>query len=662
MKKSSPAMKAASDAADLVASVAGNIRLIVGSGSEFAAESIAQLAGRGQWGEIVDRFWRTLAFGTGGLRGRTIGRVVTTAERGMAKDGARPDQPCVGTNAMNYFNISRAAQGLAGYCLAHFKKKRIKGRPLIVVAHDTRFFSREFAELVARVAVEMGCDAGLFEGPRSTPELSFAVRHLSATAGVVITASHNPSHDNGFKCYFDDGGQVVESHADGIVARVNALTTDIFKPLPKARQGRLRKLGAEIDAAYMERLETLVLDPAMVKAARGLKVVFTSIHGTGGVICRPMLRKLGFNFTTVKEQDAFDGAFPTVKSPNPENAEALAMAMAQAKKTKADVVIATDPDCDRMGVAIRNRAGKLELLTGNQIGSLIAAYRVRTLIGNGVITPENAGRCAIIKTFVTTDLQNAIAAKHGLRCVETLTGFKYIGQKLAGYEAALPAKARAGYRALGERETRDLRLKHSVYYVAGGEESYGYSAHDFVRDKDGNAAVVLFAEVCAYAKSRGLTVDALLDEVYAEYGFYLEKNGTLTFEGADGAAKIAKLAAGYAANPPKVIHGAKVVRTRDFKNRIERDANGKVRKGPFRDVEGKVVPVESMTIFDLADGRRIAVRPSGTEPKIKFYLFARRDPKGGRFTAAELAKAKKETTAALEDLWNWILADVKKRA
>ncbi len=387
----------------------------------------------------------------------------------------------------------------------------------------------------------------------------------------------------------------------------------------------------------------------MVKAASGLKIVFTSIHGVGGVITKPMLERLGFRFTVVPEQDAFDGRFPTVKSPNPENAEALAMAISLAGKELADVVMATDPDCDRMGVAIRNAKGEMELLTGNQIGSLIAAYRVRKLIDLGIITAANAANCAIIKTFVTTDLQKAIAAKHGLRCVETLTGFKYIGEKLGKYEAALPAAARANYRKLSEKETRDLRLKHSTYYVAGGEESYGYSAHDFVRDKDGNAAVVMFAEVAAWAKSRGLTIDTLLDEIYAEYGFYWEKNGTLTFEGADGAAKIAKLAASYAKTPPKAMDGAKVTGARDFMAKT------------FKDVEGDVIPKEKMVMFDLADGRRVAVRPSGTEPKIKFYLFVRRDPKGARFAAAELGAVKTEARASLDALWTWIQADVKQR-
>ena len=649
MKKAVPT-NAAITAADLLDAVAKNVRLLATSSkSQVNVDSVGQLAEGGQWVEMVDRFWRTLAFGTGGLRGRTIGRVVTAAEQGKAKVGERPEFPCVGTNAMNYFNISRAAQGLAAYCHEYFRVKKLKGRPLIVVAHDTRHYSREFAELVAKVAVDLGCDAGLFEGPRSTPELSFAARYTGATAGVVITASHNPPHDNGFKCYFADGAQVVEPHASAIVARVNALVSDAYQPLPKSKQGKLITLGKEIDDAYMDRLETLVLDRAMVKSAKSLKIVFTAIHGTGGVISKPMLKRLGFRYAVVPEQDKFNGAFPTVKSPNPENAEALSMAIELAKKEQADVVIATDPDCDRMGVAIRNRKGDMELLSGNQIGSLIAAYRVRKLIDQGVLTPENVKNAAIIKTLVTTDLQKAIAAKHGLRCVETLTGFKYIGEKLGNYEAQLPKAAREKYRQLSETETRDLRLKHSTYYVAGGEESYGYSAHDFVRDKDANAAVVLFAEVCAYAKSRGLTVDAYLDDVYAEYGFYLEKNGTLTFEGADGAAKIVKLATSYAKQPPKQMDGVAVTGARDFKSQT------------FKDVEGDTLPKESMVIFDLADGRRVAVRPSGTEPKIKFYLFARRDPKGAKFTASELAKTKKETVAALDSLWTWIQADVKAR-
>ena len=627
------------------------LQLLARSTAPLYPQSIGELLDAGEWAELDDRFFRTLAFGTGGLRGRTIGRVVTRAERGVEAALGRPQSPCVGTNAMNDYNISRATQGLVGYLRQWFSERKLTGRPMIAIAHDTRHFSREFAELAAGVAVENGCDAALFGGPRSTPQLSFAVRHLGASAGIVITASHNPPHDNGYKVYYGDGAQVVEPHASGIIAQVNALESDAYVPVPEAQRGHLITLSEELDEAYMARLESLLLDRPMVDAAAqaGLKIVFTPIHGTGGVISVPMLERLGFTTLVVAEQEEFDGRFPSVKSPNPENAEALAMGIALAEREGADLVIATDPDCDRMGVAVRNTAGGMDLLTGNQIGSLMAYYRVKKLIEQGVITAANAARCVIVKTLVTTDLQRAIAERHGMRCVETLTGFKYIGEKLGKYEAAL-GLAPGVYRGMSEAETRALRLERSSFYVCGGEESYGYSAADFVRDKDGNGSVVVFAEVAAYAKSRGLTLDALLDEAYGEYGYFLEKNGSLTFEGADGAAKIARLIESYAAQPPVSADGIAVSGMRNFATET------------FTDVEGDTLPKEKMLMFDLADGCRVAVRPSGTEPKIKFYMFARRSPAGGaRFTAADIASIKHEVNATLDALWAWIQRDVETR-
>ena len=635
----------------LLGSSAKNIlQLLAHSSSPLYARSVDELVKAAAWEELNDRFFRTLAFGTGGLRGRTIGKVVTAAERGGAATSGCPEHPCVGTNSMNYYNISRATQGLVAYVKEWTAKNNLPGRPKIVIVHDTRHFSRDFAERAAKVAVENGCDAALFEAPRSTPELSFAVRHLGASAGIVITASHNPPHDNGYKVYFSDGAQVVEPHASGIIAKVNAVESDVYEPLEASRQGTLQVLGAEVDDAYMARLKTLVLQPEMVAKEKGLRIVYTSIHGTGGEIIRPMFKKLGFTFSTVAEQDVKDGNFPTVKSPNPENAEALKMAVEQADKEKADLVIATDPDCDRMGVAARTAAGGMQLFTGNQIGSLMAYYRAKTLFDQGVLTPANASRGVIIKTFVTTDLQKAIALKYGLRCVETLTGFKYIGEKLGKYENALPADVKKNYRALPEAETRALRLQGSSYYVFGGEESYGYSGADFVRDKDGNGAAAMFAEVAAYAKSRGLTLDGLLDEIYSEFGFYLEKNGSLTFEGAEGAAKIKKLADSYASTPPKDVEGVAVTGLKNFATQT------------FHDVEGDKIPSERMLILELADGRRVAVRPSGTEPKIKFYMFAHQDPEGGKkFSTAELDSIKKEVQSSLDQLWKWLQRDAEER-
>ena len=467
-------------------------------------QSVAELVEGGHWDELNDRFFRTLAFGTGGLRGRTIGKIVTRAEQGEPQPLDRPQYPCVGTNAMNYYNISRATQGLVKYLKDWVATHGPEGKkPKLVIAYDTRHFSREFADLTAKVATENGCDVDLFESPRSTPELSFAVRLTGAQAGIVITASHNPPHDCGYKAYFDEGAQIVEPQASGIIAEVNAVTGEVYEPLHGAARGEITTLGAEIDAAYLERLKTLVLDPAMLTKANGLKIVFTPIHGTGGVLTRPALEAFKLHYTTVPAQDVMDGRFPTVKSPNPENAEALSMGMTLADEEGADLVIATDPDCDRMGVAARDKDGKLVLLTGNQIGSLLAYYRLKTLFDTGVLNDGNKARAVLIKTFVTTDLQRAIAEHYGVRLIETLTGFKYIGQKLGQYENALPAEVREGYRQRPESETRAARLAASSFYVFGGEESYGYSGADFVRDKDGNGASLMFAEVAAYAKSRG---------------------------------------------------------------------------------------------------------------------------------------------------------------
>ena len=630
----------------LLESTATNLRRVLESpSSPVVTQSIAQLVENREWTELNDRFYKTLAFGTGGIRGRTIGKVVTAAERGQPNELGRPQFPCVGTNAMNFDSVGRATRGLAQYLCEWFDREKLLGQPKIVIAHDTRFFSTDFTRLAAKVATRYGCDACIFAGPRSTPELSFAVRHLRANAGVVVTASHNPSHDNGYKVYFEDGAQVVEPHASGIIARVNA--EDGAQPNDK--QGEVITLGPEVDEAYMARLETLVLDPELVRSQRALRIVYTPIHGTGSVIIKPMLQRLGFTFDVVPEQDQFDGRFPTVQSPNPENAEALRLAIQLAKKKNADLVIATDPDCDRMGVAVRSATGEMKLLTGNQIGSLIAYYRAKTLFDQRILNSENASRGVIIKTFVTTDLLKAIAEKFGLRCVETLTGFKYIGAKLLKYERAVPLPPGVEYRDLPEADTRRLRLAHSAFYIFGGEESYGYSGADFVRDKDGNGAAIMFCEVAAYAKSLGLTIDELLDQVYARLGFYLEKNGALTFEGAEGAAKIQKLLATYVSAPPNEMLGTKVSSVRSF----ETDT--------IRDVEGEEIPKEKMLIFELADRTRIAVRGSGTEPKIKYYLFAQRRPAGAEFTAAELAAIKPELAEKLDALWNWLQDDAKQR-
>ena len=635
----------------LEASARNLARLLAGSTNPLYVRCIKELVEAGHWSELNDRFFTTLAFGTGGLRGRTIGKVVTKTEQGGGGPLGRPEFPCVGTNAMNYYNVARATRGLVAYLRKYAAERKLPARPKLVVAHDPRHFSAEFCALVANVATENGCDVIVFDGPRSTPELSFAVRHTNATAGIVITASHNPPHDNGYKVYFADGAQIIEPHASAIIAEVNAIEDEAYEPLPAGARGTITTVSAEVDTPYLERLKTLVIDPAMLASQRDLlKIVFTPIHGPGSVISRPALEALGIPHEIVAEQDTFDGRFPTVKSPNPENAEALSLGMALAKSIGADAVVATDPDADRMGAAFRTTAGSMEIITGNQIGSLFAYYRTKSFFDRGILTEANKSHACIVKTFVTTDLQRAIAQRYGLRCVETLTGFKYIGAKLGKYEAALPDGARANYRAKSEEETRALRLAESTFLVFGGEESYGYTGADFVRDKDANAATIMFAEVCAYAKSRGLTIGGLLDEIYASFGYYDEKNGAIQMDGAEGAARIQKLLASYELSPPATLGADRVVEVRNFARQ------------KFHDVEGDLIPPEKMLLLDLESGGRVAVRGSGTEPKIKFYLFARSVPAAGEaFTVNQLATIKTEVKQRLGAAWAWLQADADQR-
>ncbi len=634
----------------LLESAAKNIRALLASApSDLYSRVVEELISGGHWDELNDRFYKTLEFGTGGLRGRTIGKIVTKAERGNAKPEERPEFPCVGTNAMNFANVNRATHGLVDYAKEWHAKNKIETRPKIVIAHDTRFFSKEFTNLAAKVASENGCDAFIFDGPRSTPELSFTVRYLNATAGIVITASHNPPHDNGYKVYFADGAQVIAPHDRGIIEKVNAVTTESYEPLSQDRQGKITSLGAEVDEAYMKRLETIVVDSSVLREAKSLRIVFTPLHGTGAITLRPILKRLGFNFEIVPEQEKPDPRFSTVKSPNPENAEAFTLGIELAKKTNADIVIATDPDADRLGVAVRNPKGEMTLISGNQIGSLLLYYRLKKFFELGILNKENASRAVTIKTFVTTDLQRVIPESFGLRCIDTLTGFKYFGAKLEKYERALPEEIRKKYRQLSEEETRAARLKHSTFYVFGSEESYGYSGADFVRDKDGAAAAIMFCEMAAYAKSRGRTVDQLLDEAFAGLGYFDEKNASIYFEGAEGADKIARLLESYATNPPKEIAGSRVTGITDFE------------KQTIRDAEGDVIPKQKMSIFELDDKTRIAVRGSGTEPKIKYYIFAQRRPSGGKFSDEELSKIKPEVGARLEAVWAFLETDVRQR-
>ncbi|MCE0497896.1 MAG: phospho-sugar mutase [Methylacidiphilales bacterium] len=620
-----------------------NIERVYGDPATTARDraSLDELLSEKAWTELDDRFFRDIAFGTGGMRGRTIGKVVTKAEAGRPQPLDRPEFPGTGTNMLNFENVHRAVSALGAYLLEGYPGERLS----VVIAHDTRFFSREFSLKAAEALNALGIDALLFAEDRSTPQLSFSVRHCKAHAGIMITASHNPPHDNGMKFYSRDGGQVVEPHASGITKKFQEFAANppaLNAVLGAIRQkGKIMTLDASVDAAYQTAVADLVLEPEAISATREkIKFVYTPLHGTGTRATPALLDRFGFRYTMVEAQSRGDGRFPTVKSPNPENAEALELAIRQAEAENADVVMATDPDADRMGVAVRDASGKMVLLTGNMIGSIMAYYRCSRLTAQGVLTEANRKRGVVIKTFVTTDLQKRIAEKFGVGCIDTLTGFKYIGEKMYDYEKALNDP---GYGEKSAKERRAEALARSRFLIFGGEESYGYTGGDYVRDKDANAAVLMFAEVAAWAKSQGRTLAEYLDAIYREAGFYTERLGTLTFEGAQGAQQIAKLLASFRAQPPAAYQGQAVTRVEDFGLQ------------DFEDADGKKIPKETMLLFHLADGSRMAVRGSGTEPKIKFYFFTRADASG------DLEAIKKQRKAFLEAWWTDVQEDVKKR-
>ncbi|MCE0483951.1 MAG: phospho-sugar mutase [Methylacidiphilales bacterium] len=631
------------DRSKLLPSTQQNIERVVNDPAlpDYGRDSIDELLEARAWTELDDRFYRDIAFGTGGMRGRTIGKIVTKAEAGKPQPLDRPEFPGTGTNMLNFDNVRRAVSALGAYLIEGYPGEKLS----VVIAHDTRHFSQPFAEAAAQALNALGIDAMLFAEDRSTPQLSFTTRVAGAHAGIMITASHNPPHDNGLKFYSRDGGQVVEPHASGITKHFAKISSDpsaLSELLAKVKTpGKTTTLDPEMDVIYRDAVAGLVLEQeAILGSHLKVKFVYTPLHGTGIRAVPALLDQFGFQYSVVATQRNGDGRFPTVKSPNPENAEALELAIKQAEAEHADVVMATDPDADRMGVAVRDASGKMVLLTGNQIGSIMAYYRCSRLAAQGILTDANRKNAVIIKTFVTTDLQKRIAEHFGIGCIETLTGFKYIGEKMHDYELA---QNDPEFAKLPAKERRERSLQGSRFVVFAGEESYGYTGGDYVRDKDANAAVLMFAEVAAYAKLHDKTLVEYLDDIYCELGFYTERLGTLTFEGAQGAQQIAKLLASFRSQPPAAYQGQTVTRVDDFGLQ------------DFTDADGKKIPKETMLLFHLADGGRMAVRGSGTEPKIKFYFFTRTEAKG------DLAAIKTERKAFLEAWWNEVQEDVKKR-
>ena len=601
-----------------------------------ALDSLADLVARDAWAELEDRFYKGIAFGTGGMRGRTVGRVSAANELDSA---GLPVRAAVGSACLNDVNVLRAAMGLWRHVSAGHPS------PRIVIAHDVRHFSRHFAELVASVWSQLGGEAYLFAGARSTPQLSFTVRHLGAQAGVVITASHNPSHDNGFKCCLGHGGQVTPPDDVAIVAEVGKLGPAEVAPYLEKDLTRVLTVGAPAEEAYLARVAGLVLDPELM-ARHAPKVVYTNLHGTGDVTVVPALRRLGLDPHLVHEQLEHDGRFPTVPSPNPESPAAFALALQLATEVGADLVLATDPDSDRVGVACPRADGTYRLLTGNEVAALLTEFRIASLKDAALVPAAGSPQAVVLKSLVTTPLVAAICARHGVRCVETLVGFKWIARKLERWSRQLAEGAGADAPQLPLRRRAPLALRHGSLFLLGAEESYGYLADDAIRDKDANGTVVMLCEFAALLRSRGRTLLDALDVLHLSHGAYHEDLLNLAFEGAEGAAAIRRIVASWRAQPPREIDGAKVLRVTDY----EQDE--------VRDAEGERVPPEEFILAELADGRRVAVRASGTEPKAKFYAFAR----AAVADADDLPAARERARAAALSLRAWLEADARRRA
>jgi phosphoglucomutase len=509
--------------------------------------------------ELIDAFYRDLEFGTGGLRGIM---------------GA-------GTNRMNIYTVAKATQGLANYLKKNFPKlPQIK----VSVAHDSRNNSRLFAETVAKIFAANNIKVYLFDALRPTPELSFSIRHFNCQSGVVITASHNPKEYNGYKAYWDDGGQVVPPHDENIIAEVEKIA-DISEVKFSGNENLISIIGSEVDDIYINKIKELSLSPELVAKHSDLKIVYTPIHGTGVKMVPLALKKFGFtNILHVPEQDIPDGNFPTVKSPNPEESAALSLAIEKAKTANAELVMATDPDADRVGVAIKDNKGDFILLNGNQTGSLLIYYLLYRWNETGKIK----GKEYIVKTIVTTELIAQIALKYKVKCYDVLTGFKYIAE------------------IIRKNEGKSL-------FIGGGEESYGYLAGEFVRDKDAVMACALIAEAAAWAKEYGKSLYDLLLDIYMEFGFYKESLVNVSKKGKEGQEEIRKMMDNYRKNPPTSLGNSKVIRIMDFETRKSIDTSSS-KTDPID------LPKSNVLQFLTSDGSKITIRPSGTEPKIKFYF------------------------------------------
>jgi len=539
--------------------------------------------------ELAESFYRNLEFGTGGLRG-IMG---------------------VGTNRMNKYTVGMATQGFANYL-----NQTYPGGPVrVAIAHDCRNNSRSFAETTANVFAANGIKVFLFEELRPTPELSFAIRHLGCQGGVVCTASHNPKEYNGYKAYWNDGGQLVPPHDKNVIKEVEKIAS-VDDVKWSGGEANITIIGKEMDEEYIEMVKSLSVYPEVIEKQHDLKIVYTPIHGTGITMVPQVLKRFGFtNVHIVEEQSNISGEFPTVVYPNPEESEAMSIGMKKARELDADILLGTDPDSDRVGIGVKDHNGNWVLVTGNQTAVLAFNYMIEARKAKGIAKPNDM----VVKTIVTTELIDEIAKGNSISCYNVLTGFKWIAELIR------------------EKEGKEN-------YVVGGEESYGLMIGDKVRDKDAISAVALLCEMAAYEKNKGRSLYDKLIDLYLQYSFYKEHLISITKKGMDGQQQIADMMAGFRDNPPKKLAGSDVVQLLDY----ELKKGKKLKTGEEWQIK---LPKSNVLQFILADGSKISARPSGTEPKIKFYFSI----KTKLNSAAEFDK----TNAALDEKIKAIISDMK---
>lgn len=538
--------------------------------------------------ELADAFYRNLEFGTGGLRG-IMG---------------------VGTNRMNKYTAGMATQGFANYLKKTYGDAPIK----VAIGHDSRNNSRFFAETTANVFAANGCEVYLFEALRPTPELSFAIRHLGCQAGVVCTASHNPKEYNGYKAYWNDGGQLVPPHDKNVITEVEAITS-VDEVKWSGGESRIQLMGKDMDAAYIEMVKGLSVYPDVIAKQHDLKIVYTPIHGTGITLVPDVLKAFGFtNVTVVEEQATPDGNFPTVVYPNPEESEAMHIGLQKAKALDADILLGTDPDSDRVGIGVKNHKGEWVLMNGNQTAVLAFAYMMEARRAKGIAQPNDM----VISTIVTTEMINDVAKANNVACYNVLTGFKWIAELV---------KAKEG----------------KENYIVGGEESFGLMIGDKTRDKDAISAVALLCEMAAYEKNQGRTLFDKMIDLYTQYGFYYENLISITKKGMNGQKEIAAMMEGYRTNPPATINGAQVVQLLDYQ--LQQAKN--LVTGESWSID---LPKSNVLQFVTADGSKISARPSGTEPKIKFYFSVKTDLASRADFDAKLAELEHKINGIVKDM------------